>query len=82
VRHVRNFWLCAEVDGKKHALKGGPRNKRGGLCLTLFQRSEGFVKRALRVSCTARCDGSLCLEVEPLLPASQVDGHLVIHTRR
>lgn len=82
-RKVRNFWIQARVDGRESRVCGGPRSKDGGLSLTLYQRSRGMVVAALQVNCFARCDGTLRLEVEPLLPlTSSKTKELVIETKR
>jgi hypothetical protein len=82
-RTVRNFWIHARVDGRESRVCGGPRAKDGGLSLTLYQRSDGNVVAALQVNCFALSDGSLRLEVEPLLPLTLPNTkELVIETKR
>ena len=83
-RVVRNFWVAGDVDGRRSPISGGPRAHDGGLSLTLYQRKEGQVARALTVHCLAARDGTLCLEVTPILPfrLARRDGRLRIKTKR
>ena len=82
-RIVRNFWLSADVDGRRSRVTGGPRARDGGITLRLYQRSNGEVRTALRVYCLASSDGTLRLDIEPALPWSvQEDGKLRIETKR
>ena len=83
-RAVRNFWVAGEVDGRRTRIGGGPRARDGGVSLTLYQRDDGEVSVALKVHCLACADGTLCLEVEPVLPFTFAakDGRLRIETRR
>lgn len=53
---VRNFWIDAEIDGRKTDLSGGPRSKDGGMRITIFQREEGAISKALVINCTAQED--------------------------
>lgn len=41
VMAVRNFYVNVDVDGYKTKMKGGPRNKEGGMEITLLQRDKG-----------------------------------------
>lgn len=83
-RIVRNFWVAGDVDGRRSPLSGGPRGRDGGLSLTLYQRTKGQVAASLRVHCCASRDGTLSLEVEPLLPfrLARRDKKLRIETKR
>ena len=47
---VRNFWIAAEVDGRKTELTGGPGRKDGGFHLTVYMRDKGQSIKALQVS--------------------------------
>lgn len=38
---VRNFYIEADIDGRKHKLTGGPGNKEGGFLLRVYMRDEG-----------------------------------------
>jgi len=40
---VRNWWIEADVDGRKTPLSGGPRSKDGGFQLTIYQRVKGNI---------------------------------------
>jgi len=81
-RVVRNFYVTARIDGQERLVRGGPRSKDGGLFLTVYQRTEGQIAKALTLICTA-CDGTLRLRVEPVLPFSRKkDGSLWIDTKR
>ena len=67
-RTVRNFWIDADIDGRRNLLAGGPKGKEGGMSLTLYQRSQGSVVAALTLSCLCGSGGELSVEVVPLLP--------------
>ena len=43
-RNVRNFWIEAEVDGRKTPIAFGPQGKDGGFSLTVYMRNEGKVE--------------------------------------
>ena len=51
-RNVRNFWIEAEVDGRKTPIAFGPTGKDGGFSLTVFMRNEGEVERVVAMSGT------------------------------
>ncbi len=52
---TRNFWINAEVDGRKTPLAGGPRSKDGGMDVTLLVRDDGGISDGVRITC--RSDG-------------------------
>jgi hypothetical protein len=81
---IRNFWVAGAVDGRRSRISGGPRARDGGISLTLYQRQEGSVAEALKVECLACEDGTLSVEVEPVLPFrfTRTDGKLRIETKR
>ena len=68
-RAVRNFWLSAEVDGRRSLVTGGPRGKDGGITveegsiigLRIGQSSKLHTKRCLcskyrlKISAPDRC---------------------------
>ena len=58
-RIVRNFCIDLNVDGRKHAVATGPKGYWGGLRLTLQQRNEGWVDKALKIDCYYGSDGQL-----------------------
>lgn len=60
---VRNFWIEADIDGRKTSLEGGPRSKDGGFNLTVYIRDHGSIAKALRVT-GEEVDGKLRLWVE------------------
>jgi len=52
---TRNFWINAEIDGRKTPLAGGPRSKDGGMDVTLLVRDDGGISDGVRITC--RSDG-------------------------
>lgn len=48
---TRNFWVCADIEGRQTLLEGGPKRRDGGLSLKLYQRDEGAIETALTISC-------------------------------
>ena len=58
-RIVRNFWVDVDVDGRQTMIGTGPKGYRGGLKLTLYQRNEGSVDKALAIDCYWGSDGQL-----------------------
>jgi hypothetical protein len=62
---TRNWWISAEIDGRKTNLAGGPRAKSGGFLLRVRQRDNGASVGAVTLSGIARADGSLVLRIEP-----------------
>lgn len=61
-RCVRNFWLTAEVDGRKSTFATGPRGRDGGFTLRVYQRHNGDISKPFIL--TGRvCDGQVILEV-------------------
>ena len=42
-RNVRNFWLEADIDGRKQPLAGGPKSRDGNISITLKTRENGGV---------------------------------------
>lgn len=59
---VRNFWLDAQIDGRKTELSGGPASKDGGMYIVIKQRKEGGIVTAFKVRCY-EVDGELVSEV-------------------
>ena len=59
VHSIRNFWIEAEIDGRKEILRGGPSSKDGGLTLRVFIRDNASVVHALTIDGHARPDGEL-----------------------
>ena len=60
---LRNFWANVKVDGYKTECGVGPRNKEGGMSITVYQRDDGEKKTAVKVNCRA-INGKLVTEVE------------------
>ena len=52
---VRNFWIDVNIDGRQTFLSGGPKAKTGGMDITIYQRNEGSIKKAISIYC--RADG-------------------------
>lgn len=48
-RNVRNFWIEAEVDGRKTPIAFGPVGKDGGFRLIVHMRDGGIVTTPLYV---------------------------------
>jgi len=51
-RNVRNFWIEAEVDGRKTPVKFGPRGEDGGFSLTIYIRNRGEIERVAEITGT------------------------------
>lgn len=60
-RNVRNFFIHAVVDGLSRPIRSGPVSKEGGFTLTVYQRHEGEVVRALVLEGFASLNGQLRL---------------------
>ena len=60
---VRNFWIEADVDGRKTSIAFGPRAKDGGFRLLIYQRDKGHSKLVFTVSGIILQNGRLCTEV-------------------
>lgn len=63
-RTVRNYWIEVEIDGYKNTIKGGTRNKDGGLEVTLYQRDGGNISTAVTISSYVNKYGVLVTEVK------------------
>lgn len=61
-RNVRNFWIDADIDGRKETLSGGPNNKTGGMRAKIYMRDKGKVSHALTIN-ASEIGGHLTLEV-------------------
>ncbi len=63
-RCVRNFWLKADIDGRRSQFASGPRGRDGGFCLDILIRDRGDISpHPLRV--WGRCiRGKLKVTVE------------------
>ena len=62
---VRNFYIKADIDGRKTKLAGGPASKDGGMNISIFQRDSlgGGTKYAIIqiISYVAMLDGKRML---------------------
>ncbi len=62
-RCVRNFWLDAEIDGRRSRFSSGPRARDGGFRLDIYTRERGAIAPSpVRVSGRC-CAGTLSLVV-------------------
>lgn len=61
---TRNFWISANIDGRKTPLTGGPRAKDGGFDLTIYQRDSGGIVMAASIHGFALDDGTLKIRYE------------------
>lgn len=61
-RNVRNFWIDADIDGRKETLSGGPNSKTGGMRAMIYMRDKGDVSHAVTINATER-GGKLELEI-------------------
>lgn len=48
-RHVRNFWIDLDVDGRT-PIGTGPKGKDDGFCMNVFIRDNGSVKKAVAIN--------------------------------
>ena len=48
---IRNFYIAAQIDGRKTKLSGGPARKDGGLDIYLYQRNHGGIDTAAHINC-------------------------------
>lgn len=48
---VRNFYVEANIDGRKTPLGGGPVSKTGEMIVRLYQRNEGALTDAILIEC-------------------------------
>lgn len=66
-RNVRNFWIEADIDGRKSAFSGGPSRADGGISLKILQRDKGGIVTALAVYGHITDDGRIILDVNPFM---------------
>lgn len=67
---LRNFWLEAEIDGRKTQLAGGPKNRTGGMTTKVYVRDQGTSVLACKIVCR-ECKGDLIIRIY------DKDGHLI-----
>ena len=60
---VRNWWIEADVDGRKTPLSGGPRSKDGGFQLNIYQRVKGDIDNPYRINAFKNRNGYLVCQV-------------------
>lgn len=46
---TRNFWVEANIEGRKTVLKGGPRAKDGGFVMRIYMRVCGEIQPAMLI---------------------------------
>jgi hypothetical protein len=71
---TRNFWITAEIDGRKTPIATGPRRADGGFSVRVKMRADGGRISAVRLDGMALSDGTLRLDVA----ATDPDGDLTI----
>lgn len=64
-RNVRNFWIEADIDGRKSAFASGPVRKDGGFELTIKMRSEGSIVEAISAHGWVDEQGNIRMWVRP-----------------
>jgi len=62
-RNVRNFWIDADIDGRRSSLTGGPVAKDGGFTMRIRQRDDGTVSEPVRVWGETYKDGTVALVI-------------------
>lgn len=62
-RNVRNFWIEAEIDGRKSRIVAGPVRKDGGFSLRISMRDRGRIVEPLNIYGITLEDGNLELRV-------------------
>lgn len=63
-RNVRNFWIVADIDGRREQLEGGPQRADGGFTLRILQRDKGDIVTAMEISGRVTREGKIVLEAE------------------
>ena len=59
---VRNFYMNADINGRKTALYGGPSARNGGMSIRITQRNQGGIDDAVSIQCF-ELDGELNTDV-------------------
>jgi len=54
--------MDATIDGRQAPLSGGPKSKKGSMCVELKQRSQGEIIDTLTIICS-EIDGELVTRV-------------------
>lgn len=60
---VRNWWIEANIDGRKTPLRGGPIGKKGGFSITIMQRDNGEITHPIQIWGVVGKAGNLVLRV-------------------
>lgn len=86
-RNVRNFWIEADIDGRRSPFAAGPVRKDGGFRLTVYQRQDGNIITAAHVRGYALADGTVRLDMAPGCGKDEAtikadSGGFTIETRR
>ena len=69
---MRNFWTELFIDGRKTAVKTGPRGKDGGMTIDLYVNHEGVSTKAVTINCVSHRDFSDDLRVD-VIPGTGLD---------
>jgi hypothetical protein len=48
-RHVRNFWVEAECDARRHPIGTGPKKRGGGIDVQVYIRDNNSVRNAIDI---------------------------------
>jgi hypothetical protein len=81
-RNVRNFWIECEVDGRRTKVALGPQAKDGGFSLTVYQRSDGEVTKALQVQGRATIDTDGTIRLRTDVETNMRADHMSVHSKR
>jgi hypothetical protein len=60
---MKNFFVSADVDGRKDILTFGPRSESGEMSLDLQVNDNGVSTRALRIYCRPLKGGGLDVDI-------------------
>ena len=63
-RCIRNFWLDADIDGRRGRFTSGPQSKDGGFRLHIHNREHGDISPVALHIIGRVCGGKLRLTVE------------------
>jgi len=75
---VRNFFLEAVVAGKVKPVRCGPRGRKGGMRIALYQRRQGLPELAMEIVCHVYGSDILQIEVVPRTSFAVSEGVLRI----
>ena len=60
---VRNFYLKANIDGRKEELTGGPAGRNGGISVDFLVNNKGIPESAVRIYGSVTKEGKLKVHV-------------------